>query len=118
MQRLWEEEGIPARSHVLHKSTYEKLGRAEGIIQGYVDQCMSKLSQSEQEVIARVLDVLVSSPQPARISGLVAHANATRKDWPPLLLKDEVRDLFEKHLAPGTSCGPWPTTNTRFISAP
>ena len=100
MQRLWEEEGMPERSHVLQISTYQKLGRAEGIIQGYVDQCMSKLSQSERDMAARTLHQLLISARPARIDELVRHANDSAEDWQPKLRKKEVEQLITDHLAP------------------
>ena len=56
-----------------------------------------------------MLDVLLSSPQPARISELVDYANATaRKHWQPKLLKDEVQPLFVNRLVPEHILRPWP----------
>ena len=103
MQRLWQKEGIPEQSHVLRLNTYKSLGGTKGIIQEYVYQCMDKLLQSQREAIARVLHVLPTPPQPARISELselVAHANDDRKDWQPILLEDDVQHLFANHLVP------------------
>ena len=44
--------------------------------------------------------MLLICPQPARISELVVHANADRKDWQPILREDEVQPLFVNHLVP------------------
>ena len=110
MQRLWREEGIPARSHVLQISTYEKLGRARGIIQGHVDRCMSKLSQRKRDMAARILHQLLISARPARIDELVRHANDSQRDWQPSFREKEVKQLITGHLervAHSPSLGQW-----------
>ena len=75
MQRLWQKEGIPEQSHVIHMNTYESLGRTEGIIQEHVDQTMAQLAQTERDMVARTLHQLLISARPARIGELVDHAN-------------------------------------------
>ena len=99
MQRLWQEEGIPERSLILHTDTLKSLGGVKGIIQGHVDQCMSKLSETERDMAARTLHQLLISARPARIDELVKHANAARKDWQPELQEKPVQDLFQGPLA-------------------
>ena len=115
MQRLWREEGIPARSHVLQISTYNKLCQAKGIIQGHVDQCMSKLSPGERDMAARILHQLLISARPARIDELAAHANAADEerqpklrdeDRQPKLKEEKVKRLFVDYLAPRRTLRP------------
>jgi len=99
MQRLWQEEGIPERSLMLHTDTLNSLGGVKGIIQDHVDQCMSILSETERDMAARTLHQLLVSASPARIEELVKHANEVKKDWQPELLEKSVQDLFEGPLA-------------------
>ena len=100
MQRLWQEEGIPERSLILHADTFQSLGGTEGIIKRHVDQCMSKLSQSKRDMAARILHQLLIPSRPARIDELVLHANDSAKDWQPKLQGKEVEQLITGHLAP------------------
>lgn len=99
MQRLWQKEGIPEKSHVIHLTTYESLGRTEGIIQEHVDQTMAQLAQMERDAVARSLRVLLSFARPARVGELVDLANEAKEDWQPELRKELVQHLFEDHLA-------------------
>ena len=99
MQRLWQKEGIPERSLILHTHTLKSLDGVKGIIQGHVDQCLSILSERECDMAARTLHQLLISAKPARIDELVKHANAARKDWQPKLREGPVQDLFQGPLA-------------------
>ena len=65
MQRLWQEEGIPEQSLILHTDTFQSLSGAKGIIQEYVDRCMAKLLQSQREAIG-ACSMCCSSPHSPR----------------------------------------------------
>ena len=100
MQRLWQKEGIPEQSHVIHWDTYESLKRTQGIMQEHVDLTMAQLAQTERDAVARSLHQLLISAGPARIDELVRHANDSAEDWQPKLREEDVERLFVDHLAP------------------
>ena len=95
MQRLWQQEGIPGRSHVIRQKTYESLKRTQGIIQEHVDQTMAQLDQAERDAVARSLRQLLLFAKPVRIDELVAHSKVAKKDWQPELGKEQVQRLFD-----------------------
>jgi len=98
MQRLWQKEGIPEQSHVIHWDTYESLKRTQGIMQEHVDLTMAQLAKTERDAVARSLHQLLISAGPARIDELVRHANDSAEDWQPKLREEDVERLFVDHL--------------------
>ncbi len=69
MTRLWDEE-MRAGSHVLRLATLNRLGGAEQIVRTHLDATMSALSADEQDVAARVFQLLVT-PSGAKIAHAV-----------------------------------------------
>ena len=70
MSRLWTEERR-AESRVLRLETLNQLGGAERIVRTHLDEVMSTLPPSEQEVAARVFHHLVT-PSGSKIAHTVA----------------------------------------------
>ena len=112
MQRLWRKEFIQERSHVLHLSTYEALGRSEGIIQEHVDQTMAQLSQTERDGVARSL--ASSSLSQAQRGSASWWTSRTRLGKIGSLFSESNRCGISSR-APSPSSGysvPWPMANT------
>jgi WD40 repeat protein len=59
MQQLWEAERT-AGSHRLEMSTFERLGRAQGIVESYLDRTLESLTPTDRSLAAAVFDRLVT----------------------------------------------------------
>jgi WD40 repeat protein len=59
MTRLWEEERA-AGSRTLTLATLERLGGAASIVRAHLDRAVESLSESEQDIAARIFDHLVT----------------------------------------------------------
>lgn len=98
MTRLWDEE-VKARSYVLRLSTFERLEGAKKIVQGYLDNVMSELSDAEREICARMFRYLVT-PKGAKIAhetpDLVAFGEQPAEKVTPLLDKLNVRRVLRR----------------------
>jgi len=59
LTRLWDEE-IKVNSRKLRLSTFERLGGAEQIVRTHLDNVITKLSDDEREICARIFRFLVT----------------------------------------------------------
>ena len=89
MYRLWEEERS-AGSRVLRLETLRRLGDAEQIVRDHVDEALTGLTGEEKDLVARMLDHLVT-PSGAKIAhevvDLAEYAGAPEADVLPVLAK-------------------------------
>ena len=89
MFRLWDEERN-AGSQTLRLETLRRLGGAEQIVRDHVDEALSGLTAEEKDVVARMLDHLVT-PSGAKIAheavDLADYAGAPEADVLPVLMK-------------------------------
>ena len=89
MYRLWEEERSEG-SRVLRLETLRRLGDAEQIVRDHVDEALTGLTGEEKDLVARMLDHLVT-PSGAKIAhevvDLADYAGAPEADVLPVLAK-------------------------------
>jgi CHASE2 domain-containing sensor protein len=60
MKRLWDEE-VAAESHLLRLETLRRLGGADAIVHGHLDDVMAKLRADQRDAAATALRYLVTS---------------------------------------------------------
>ena len=90
MTRLWDEE-LKEKSHVLRLTTLnEKLGGAKRIVRTHLDETLNKLSDGEQQIVARMFHYLVT-PSGTKIAqtlpDLAEYAGVPGAQIEPLLEK-------------------------------
>ncbi len=89
MYRLWDAERS-AGSRLLRLETLRRLGDAEQIVRDHVDEALTGLTAEEKDLVARMLDHLVT-PSGAKIAhevvDLAEYAGAPESDVLPVLAK-------------------------------
>jgi hypothetical protein len=81
LQRLWETE-LEQGSSTLTLATYERLGRAHGIVGAHFDAILEALTEKQRELCARFFDRIVT-PSGGKISYPVADLDKLAGDLEP-----------------------------------
>lgn len=89
MERLWEVEINENQSRVLRLSTFDRLGRANRIVEGHLRNVMEELSPQDQKTCARIFPYLVT-PGFKKI----AHETADLANWAGAANADAIRPLL------------------------